>query len=286
MQANVSEQLRMSAAPILVMNSEMGPSMQFYFAVAPEQDEAVQASSNKSFGMLIAPVDYFAAVSNEVSAHGKTWHEAFAEAGINPKITDDLDLYEEKDEAGKLLYYRIRYDFGQILFNNTNREFSAIGYVKTVNGDKIEYTYAVFENENTVITSARSIAYLTAGALDAAAAVGEKLPTETETALRNVLIASTYKSLGSAAVGDEGYTYSLMFAPKQGNVTLSKGSSLKLTEVYTPSSNIAFSQIWTSSDSSVATVSRDGLIKAIAPGNAKIMLYSAGATAVISVTVE
>lgn len=285
MQKSVYYNFRMGSAPELSFDTERGAAIRYSMYVTSNLFEAVKADPNKSFGLLCAPVDCFEAVSHDISQYGTGWHDAFEKAGLNPLVLDEFS-FRVFDDTGKDKLYFLNFYLTNIQFGNMNRAFAAIGYVRTEKGDQVKYEYASFENNATVISSARSIAYLAAKALDMANAKGSEIPEDEETAYRDVLISSTYKSLGQGQVGEERYSYLLALAPKSGSVTLAEGGSLKLRGVYTPYAGFSFAQLWVSSDSSVVTVSNDGLIQAVAPGTATVTLYSAGKAVTIDVTVE
>jgi len=73
----------------------------------------------------------------------------------------------------------------------------------------------------------------------------------------------------------------------KGNLSLSAGESEKLTATVQPSNATDKTVTWSTNDAGVATVSSDGLVRAVAPGSAQIVVTTnyGGRTAYCSVTV-
>ena len=120
-----------------------------------------QNSANFKIGVLVAPQSYF----DEVNTNSYTvidWITAFNTEGKQYLTT--YDVYESSRSSTGYLTQFVMTD---IDYENINRKFVAVGFVKITNGGTVTYKYSSFPVGLTYRTNARSAAYVAGAALNA-----------------------------------------------------------------------------------------------------------------------
>ena len=274
----IAEGMEMLAGASVYMGSDesLDPAIRFTCLVDNELVEEVNADENKSFAMLFAPLDYFDAVNAESTTY-VDWVNAFADAGK----TVVMSVYDGYGEYNDYTSY-FRFTLSNVLYSNINRRFVAMGVLIDNSGSEPVYKYSAMPEGQTYRTNARSVAYVAGAALNAKAMgldnfsddKAAKLRTYIDMAIDQVNGLSEYVANGDMP-----------------EVTITSGTTVKmgLNGTHTIQGTLAPDNLdvpvkFVSSNESVATVSEDGVIKAISYGTATITMYVAGEAYTISVT--
>jgi hypothetical protein len=268
----------MSGASVYTGNDEIvGPAMRFTCLVETAVAEEVMADEDKSMGILLAPLEYF----DEVNVNNYTyidWMTEFEKAG-KTVIFNEFDDYGTYDSDTSY----IRFTLAKVMYKNVNRRFAAIGVIKDNSGATPTYKYSAFADGNNYRTNARSIAYVTAAALNAHTLGMENFTNEELTILKGYINQSVDFANGKAEATNDGSMYAFTVKPA-GPKTLSVGEYFTLETTISPNVNVP---VWyRSSDESIVEVDDKGVVTAKAKGTAVIGVYVAGETIGVTVTVS
>lgn len=164
----IAEGMEMMAGASVYMGSDesLDPAIRFTCLVDNTLIEEVAADENKSFAMLFAPLDYFDEVNLDSTTY-LDWVNAFADAGktVIMSVYDDYGTYNDYTSY-------MRFTLSNVLYNNINRKFVAIGVLIDNSGATPVYQYSAMPEGQTYRTNARSVAYVAGAALNANA-IGE-----------------------------------------------------------------------------------------------------------------
>ena len=267
----------MSGASVYADDDEIeGPAMRFTCLVETAVAEAVMADENKTMGILLAPLEFF----DEVNVNNYTyidWMTEFEKAG-KTVIFNEFDGYGTYDADTSY----VRFTLAKVLYKNINRRFAAIGVIKDNSGATPTYKYSAFADGNNYRTNARSIAYVTAAALNAHTLEIEDFTDEQLTILKGYINQSVDCANGKAEATNDGSMYAFTVKPA-GPKTLSVGEYFTLETTISPNVNVP---VWyRSSDESIVEVDDKGVVTAKAKGTAVIGVYVAGEAIGVTVTV-
>ena len=253
------------------------PAIRFMCKISSVLKEQIDSDSTKQVAMLLAPMDYFDAVNTQNYTY-IDWVSAFEKAGK----TYIFGTYEGMAEYGE--DYMVRFTLTNVLYQNANRKFVALGCIVTTIGNTVTYKYASFPSGLDYRSNARSCAYVATAALNAHAA-GLDTYSEANIAMLNRYInESVDQANGLPEVTNDGSKYTL-------TITSDKDTKLKVGDTYTITSEIVpkveVPILYQSLDTSVAVVdAATGKMTAVAKGTAIIYLYLAGDKYILSLTVE
>lgn len=234
------------------------------------EDESI-IFGNKYF--LLAPLSSFDAVNPNNYTY-MDWISVFDSAGIEYTLLtfSDMSKYKEDD---------VTYYVGslQAAYENVNTMYVGVGVWKDFNGD---YHYAAYPVGETYRSSARSVSYVAAAALNAHVTGEESCDSNELAILRDCVNMSVDLANGLETPSNDGSMYSVEIIPIE--KTLSLYETLKL-EVNI-AEGVMVPIIYVSADKDVATVDALGKIRAVGAGFTNIAVYVAGAPTLISITVR
>ena len=266
-----------SGASIYVGEDEtLDPAMRFMCLLDNSLVEELEGDSTKKAGMLMAPLDYFDAVNKE-NYTCIDWVSAFDKAG-KTYVLSLFDSYGKYDDDTSY----VRVNLTNVLYQNINRKFVAIGVIITEDGEKLSYTYSSYSTGD-YRTSARSVAYVAGAALNANKLGMESFTNEELAKLKSYVNMSVDQANGLEKLTNDNSMYELKVlcgSPK----TLSVGETFTVETEMTPNVEVP---IWyRSSDTGVITVDDTGKVTAVNSGTAKVRIFLAGVEHTITVTVN
>jgi len=231
--------------------------------------------SNYKIGIMIAPLQYFERV-NVDSYTVIDWITAFEDAGlsyISSEVTETIET-----ETG----YVTRFVMSDIKYENVNRFFAAIPFVKITSGSSVTYKYGTFPTGTTYRSNARSVAYVASAALNAQA-LGQASHTESQLQKLNEYIdESVDLANGLIAPVYDGSLYGFTMICEA--TPLSIGETRDISVRIKEEVDIAIAFV--SSDTSVVTVDSNGVMTAVGKGSATVNVYIVGKSLPLEITVE
>lgn len=275
----IQEGLEMYDEPELRLDDPQG--IRFKATVSPELKKEVESDENKSFGFVIAPLTYFLKVDIDGELKEVDWLKRFETESMVVLTLDGSAVVSKAEPNGTPTEHFIQGSISNILYKNTNLEFMAFAYVKTTDGEKVSYKYASYPESVSYKTQSRSLAYLTAEALNDKAVNFTYYSAADVELMKGFINNSVDYANGLEEATADGSIYA---------VTLSETEkTMKAGDEFTLEVDIAESVKvpvwWTTSDTTVATVN-NGVITATGIGSTTITAYIAGEkyTCVITVT--
>ena len=254
----------------------LDPAIRFTCLIDNDLKAEVEADENKSLAILVAPLDYFDAVNTDATTY-IDWVNAFADAG-KTVILETYDGYGTYNDYTSFM----RFTLTNVLYDNINRKFVAMGVLIDNSGEKPTYKYSAMPDGQTYRTNARSVAYVAGAALNAYALGQETFTEEKAAKLRTYIDMAIDKVNGLSAYTNNG---------DMPEVTITSSTSvvMALNGYHTIEGTVEpvgldIPARFVSSNESVATVSEAGVIYARGYGSATIILYIAGEAYTISVT--
>ena len=159
----IAEGMEMLAGASVYMGDDetLDPAIRFTCLIDNELKAEVEADENKSLAILVAPLDYFEAV-NANSTTYIDWVNAFAEAEktVIMSVFDGYGTYNDYTSY-------MRFTLANVLYNNMNRKFVAMGVLIDNSSGTPTYKYSAMPEGQTYRTNARSVAYVAGAALNA-----------------------------------------------------------------------------------------------------------------------
>ena len=146
-------------AALHIVGDSDRPEMRFTCEITGTLYE--QNSANFKIGVLLAPQSYF----DEVNVNSYTvidWIKEFDAEG-----KQYLTTYDTYESSRSSTGYVTQFVMTNINYENINRKFAAVGFVKITNGSTVTYKYGTFEAGLNYRTNARSVAYVAGAALNA-----------------------------------------------------------------------------------------------------------------------
>ena len=251
------------------------PAIRFTCLIDNALKSEVEADPNKSLAILAAPLDYFEAV-NEGKTTYIDWVNAFATANktVILSVFDDYGTYNDYTSY-------MRFTLANVLFQNMNRRFVAMGVLIDNTSGTPTYKYSAMPTGETYRSNARSVAYVAGAALNAHA-MGLETFTEARLAkLRMYIDMAVDQANGLSAHTNNGDMPVVTLA--QTSVMLPLSGSHTITGTSEPM-GLDIPVKFVSSNENVAGVSESGVIYGRSYGSAVITLYYAGQSHTINVT--
>ena len=132
----VSGMQMISGASVYMGEDEtLDPAIRFVCLLENSLVEELESNATKQAGVLMAPLDYFDAVNpNRYTCID--WVEAFEQAGKTYFLSlfDDYGKYDENTSY-------VRVNLTNVLYQNINRKFVAVGVVITTTPSGVDYEY-------------------------------------------------------------------------------------------------------------------------------------------------
>ena len=274
----VNEMQMISGASVYVGGDEaLEPAIRFICLVENSLLDEIKADGNKKAGMLMAPLDYFDAVNPNNYTY-MDWVKEFDNAGK----TYMMGLFEGYGKYDDNTSY-VRFNLTNVLYQNMNRKFVAMGVLITGEGSNASYQYSAFDAGVDYRSNARSVAYVASAALNANTLGMESFDAEKLAKLKSYVNMSVDYANGLTEPTDDNSTYTLNITSGT-TKTLSVGGTFTVKTEITPKVEVP---IWyRSSDTSVLTVDDTGKVTALKAGDAKIRIYVAGVEHTVTVTVS
>lgn len=274
----IAEGMEMLAGASVYMGDDetLDPAIRFTCLIDNELKAEVEADENKSLAILVAPLDYFEAV-NANSTTYIDWVNAFAEAEktVIMSVFDGYGTYNDYTSY-------MRFTLANVLYNNMNRKFVAMGVLIDNSSGTPTYKYSAMPEGQTYRTNARSVAYVAGAALNAYAMGLETFTEERAAKLRTYIDMAVDQANGLSAYTNNGDMPEV-------TITSSTSVMMALNSYHTIEGTVEPVGLdvparFVSSNESVATVSEAGVVYARGYGSATITLYIAGEAYTISVT--
>ena len=234
-----------------------------------------QNSANFKIGVLVAPQSYF----DEVNSNSYTvidWITAFNTEGKQYLTT--YDVYESSRSSTGYLTQFVMTD---IDYENINRKFAAIGFVKITNGGTVTYRYSSFPAGLTYRTNARSVAYVAGAALNAHALGLEEFDENDLAKLNNYMMESRDYARGLSVPTYNGDMPKVFLAWANVYKLLNIGDTEQL-ECYVEDDVELLIQ-YATSDESILKIDSQGMMTRTGSGEVTIYVYVYGLYAEIDV---
>ena len=207
------------------------------------------------------------------------WVQAFETAGMTDYIVSEFT--ENIHATGSDYYFRLK--LMGVPAESVNLEVVAIGMIVTEHADGTKsYQYASFADGETYRSSARSVAYVSAEALNNHTLGTGTMDEDVYARVKGYVNESVDLANGNTTITDDGSMYEFSLAPK-GTQTLKAGESRRLEVTITPTFNIPVA--YRSTDETVAVVDANGKVTALKAGTTVIAAYVAGQIKSVTVTV-
>ena len=275
----IAEGLQMMSGASVYMGADetLDPAIRFMCLVKNTLVEELESDSTKQAAMLFAPLDYFDAV-NENNYTYIDWINAFETAG-KTYVLSLFDGYGKYDDDTSF----VQVNLTNVLYQNMNRKFAAIGVIITKDGDKTSYQYSAFAKDVTYRSNARSVANVASAALNANALGLETLNENQIAKLKSYVNMSVDLANGLSEPMNDNSTYAMRITSGT-TKTLAVGQTFEIKTEMTPKVEVA---IWyRSSDTSILTVDDTGKVTAVKAGTAKVRIFLAGVEHTVTVTVS
>lgn len=266
----ICEGMEMMAGASVYMGSDssLDPAIRFTCLIDDELKNSVEKDKNKSLAILVAPLDYFEAVNPDSSTY-VDWVNAFAEAEktVVLSVFDDYGTYNDYTSY-------MRFTLANVLYENINRKFVAMGVLVDNSGDKPVYQYSAMPDGHTYRSNARSVSYVAGAALNAHASGETSIPETQRAKLLTYIDMAVDKANGLSAHTNNG---------DMPEVTITSDSSIMmgLNGTHTIAGTIEPEGLdipakFVSSNEGVCTVNEYGVIYARGYGSATVKMYYAG----------
>ena len=276
----IAEGMEMLAGASVYMGDDdsLDPAIRFTCLIDNELKAEVEADENKSFAILVAPLDYFDAVNSDANTY-IDWVKAFADAG-KTVIMETYDGYGTYNDYTSYM----RFTLTNVLYNNINRRFVAMGVLIDNSSGTPTYKYSAMPEGQTYRTNARSVAYVAGAALNAYALGEADIPETQVTKLQSYINMAVDKCKGLTEATDDGSMPVVTLTTSNSVMMPLSGTHQIGLELEPAALNVPARLV--SSNESVATVSETGLISAVSYGSATISIYICGEVYTVSVTVS
>ena len=266
--------LTMLKGAALFLGESERPELRYTCEVSKSLYES--QSENYEIGILLAPLAYFDAV-NANSYTVIDWFAVF-----NDKNVQYLTQSSVYETAASSTGYMAKFVLTEIDYENINRKFTAVPYVKITSGFSVTYKYGVYEEGVNYRNTARSVAYVAGAALSAYSQGLEDLTPQSEAKLKRYIMESRDYAHGLAVptYDEVYYKVKLIWNEIYG---LQVGKTAQVTCYVEEDVDVLIQ--FKSTDTSIFTVDQSGLITAVGEGKAKLQIYIAGLYAEIDVEI-
>ena len=238
-------------------------------------DLVSRISSNFSIGIMLAPLSYFDQV-NKNNYCVIDWITEFEKYGLSYLSSTATEV--SSSGSG----YITRYVMSNINYENVNRLFTAVGFIKITNGSTITYRYSDFYDDITYRSNARSVAYVASAALNAEAQGQVSHGADGVNKLNSYIDESVDLANGKFAPIYDGSTYHVVYDTSVETMNVGDTKSLKVTNT----ENVVVGTTYISLDSGVVSVDENGNVTAKKAGSTTIKVYVAGKLYEIDITVS
>ena len=274
----MAEGMEMMAGASVYMGDDesLDPAIRFTCLVENTLVEQVEADENKSFAILLAPLDYFDEVNPDSTTY-IDWVNAFADAGKTVLLT----VYDGYGTYNDYTSY-MRFTLSNVLYSNINRKFVAMGVLIDNSGETPVYQYSAMPEGETYRTNARSVAYVAGAALNAHAIGETTIPEAQHAKLLTYIDMAVDKANGLSEHTNNG---------DMPEVTITNGTSITMglngshtIEGTLEPVGVDIPARFVSSNEGVVTVNENGVLYARGYGSATVKMYVAGQVYTFSVT--
>ena len=261
-------------AALHIVGDSDRPEMRFTCEITGTLYE--QNSDNFKIGVLLAPQSYF----DEVNVNGYTVIDWIKEFDADGK--QYLTTYDTYESSRSSTGYVTQFILTNINYENINRKFAAVGFVKITNGSTVTYKYGTFETGLNYRTNARSVAYVAGAALNAQALGQASHADDQVQLLRSYVDESVDYANGLTSPVYDGSIYGIvvMCEVKPLSIGETRAISVRMQE------DVEISLTFVSSDPNVLTVDSKGIVTAVGKGTASVKVYIAGRFLPVELTVE
>ena len=235
--------------------TEGSTGIRFRATVDEDTYNEVMADANKNFGMLIVP-EILLTNANITSDYIANLQTAYPSQTLGLIDIEGTRAFEKVGNA-----YKFAGVLSNLRFNNMNRDFFGIAYIKTVDGGNVSYEYATFKKTENV----RNIVFVASNVINNEA----KLTTAQKSILTGFINDGVKKAAGLTQQDEVPELNATLFGTE--NLTdMFVGQKTKLSAVITRTVNGIEEELkssvkftFTSSDESVVKVGIDGTVTAV-----------------------
>ena len=274
----ICEGMEMMAGASVYMGSDssLDPAIRFTCLIDDELKNAVEADKNKTLAILVAPLDYFDAVNSDSSTY-VDWVNAFADAGktVVLSVFDDYGTYNDYTSY-------MRFTLANVLYDNINRKFVAMGVLVDNTGDTTVYQYSAMPEGETYRSNARSVAYVAGAALNAHANGETSIPETQRAKLLTYIDMAVDKANGLSAHTNNGDMPEVSITSST-NIVMGLNGTHTITGGIEPV-GIDIPVKFVSSNEGVVTVNEYGVLYARGYGTATVKMFIAGQVYTFSVS--
>lgn len=273
----ICDRMTMMEGASVYMGSDtsLDPAIRFTCLIDNELKAEVEADSNKSLGILVAPLDYFDAVNTDASTY-VDWVNAFAEAEktVILSVFDDYGTYNDYTSY-------MRFNLTNVLYSNINRRFVAMGVLIDNSGETPVYQYSAMPDGHTYRSNARSVAYVSGAALNAHAMGETEIPEDQRAKLLTYIDMAVDKANGLSEYTNNGDMPEVTITGST-SILMGLNGSHTIEGTIEPT-GIDIPVKFVSSNEGVVTVSEYGVLYARSYGSATVSMYVAGEVYTFSV---
>ena len=274
----VAKGLEMYEEPEIRLDEPNG--IRFRARITPELKKEVESDPNKSFGFVIAPLTYFLKADVSGNVQERDWINEFKKSNTAHLETESIRVSTKYSSDGRVLEHYIMGGIVNVLYSNVNTDFTAFAFVKTTNGEESGYRYASYPKGTTYKTQSRSLAYVTAKALNDYMVNKTHYSSEDLATMYEFIDQSADRANGLEEPILDGSKYAVTLT--ESAKTLTKGNEFELGVVITE--KVTLPIWWMTSEASVAVV-KNGKITAKGAGEATVTAVVAGEVYECKITV-
>lgn len=275
----VQQGLIMHELPKLYLADDKG--ICFKASVSPKLKQEVEADADKSLGMLIAPLSYFLQVDVDNQPNKVDWLAEFEKEGLAVITMDDCGIVTKSQADGTVIEHYIQGSITNVGYENTNLDYMAFAYVKTVDEEEVSYKYASYPDGVNYKTQARTLAYLAAEALNDNVSNFTYYSSEDVAFMKGVINHSVDLAKQLTAPTADNSVYEVTLSKTEKTLQPNEQFTLKVTIT----ESVKVPVWWKTSDASVVTV-KDGVLSAHGKGTATVYAVVAGETYACEITVD
>ena len=184
---------------------------------------------------------------------------------------EDCGIVTKSQADGTVIEHYIQGSITNVMYQNTNLDFMAFAFVKTVDGEEVSYKYASYPDGVNYKTQARSLAYLAAEALNDNVSNLTYYSSEDVAFMKGVINNSVDLAKQLAAPTEDNSVYAVTLSKTEKTLKVGTEFTLKVTIA----ESVKVPVWWKTSDASVVTV-KDGVVTATGIGEAMITAHVAG----------
>ncbi|MBP5466802.1 MAG: Ig-like domain-containing protein, partial [Clostridia bacterium] len=237
--------------------------------------EGNPTDETREFGTVIAPTTYF----NGISAGSDYIAELLAKKAAGTVAKEPLIIlctpFQKSGSAEDSPWY-INGSIANILYNNYNRSFTGICFIRTGTAGNYSYTYANFGSFDAISRSVIDVAVKASNDTDADL-------TESEMAILGGLVKYGVNKANGVSEADKENAPSITVSIDNSDVLYGVGETATLSATVSPS--LGLQVVFSSSDDTVATVLNGNNLLCLKSGTATITASCGGYTDTFDITV-